>query len=108
MRRTVMLVVRWPCCCLLSRSPRTGGGKLILDMSGWAVSSMCSRGFAGTSLRRWRDGSRRRRRSARCDEGRGKRCCGGEIEYASKGTVHMSLNESKKPARVLVVLLKER
>jgi quercetin dioxygenase-like cupin family protein len=32
----------------------------------------------------------------------------GEIEYASKGTVHMSLNESRKPARVLVVLLKER
>lgn len=32
----------------------------------------------------------------------------GQIEYASKGTVHMSLNESRKPARVLVVLLKER
>lgn len=32
----------------------------------------------------------------------------GGIEYASKGTVHMSLNESRKPARVLVVLLKER
>jgi quercetin dioxygenase-like cupin family protein len=32
----------------------------------------------------------------------------GQIEYASKGTIHMSLNESKKPARVLVVLLKER
>jgi len=30
----------------------------------------------------------------------------GEVEYASKGTVHTSLNESKKPARVLVVLLK--
>ena len=32
----------------------------------------------------------------------------GEVEYAAKGTVHYSLNESKKPARVLVVLLKER
>ena len=32
----------------------------------------------------------------------------GEIEYAAKGTVHTSLNESRKPARVLVVLLKER
>jgi len=32
----------------------------------------------------------------------------GEIEYASKGTVHYSLNDTKKPARVLVVLLKER
>src|SRR5688500_4779423 len=32
----------------------------------------------------------------------------GEVEYASKGTVHMSLNESKKPARVLVVLVKGR
>ena len=32
----------------------------------------------------------------------------GEIEYASKGTVHQSLNETKRPARVLVVLLKER
>ena len=32
----------------------------------------------------------------------------GEIEYASKGTIHMSSNESKKPARVLVVLLKGR
>ena len=32
----------------------------------------------------------------------------GEVEYASKGTVHTSLNESKKPARVLVVLLKGR
>ena len=32
----------------------------------------------------------------------------GEVEYASKGTVHLSLNESKKPARVLVVLLKGR
>jgi quercetin dioxygenase-like cupin family protein len=32
----------------------------------------------------------------------------GEIEYATKHTVHYSLNESKQPARVLVVLLKER
>jgi quercetin dioxygenase-like cupin family protein len=32
----------------------------------------------------------------------------GEIEYAAKHTVHYSLNESKRPARVLVVLLKER
>ena len=41
--------------------------------------------------------------------GRGKQVVRrGEIEYASKGTIHMSLNESKKPARVLVVLLKGR
>jgi quercetin dioxygenase-like cupin family protein len=32
----------------------------------------------------------------------------GEVEYASKGTVHYSLNETKRPARVLVVLLKDR
>jgi quercetin dioxygenase-like cupin family protein len=32
----------------------------------------------------------------------------GEVEYAARGTVHLSLNESKKPARVLVVVLKER
>ena len=32
----------------------------------------------------------------------------GEIEYAGKGTIHQSLNETKRPARVLVVLLKER
>ncbi len=32
----------------------------------------------------------------------------GEIEYAGKGTIHYSLNEAKRPARVLVVLLKER
>jgi len=32
----------------------------------------------------------------------------GEIEYAAKGTVHQSLNETKQPARVLVVLVKER
>jgi quercetin dioxygenase-like cupin family protein len=32
----------------------------------------------------------------------------GELEYAARQTVHYSLNTSKKPARVLVVLLKER
>lgn len=32
----------------------------------------------------------------------------GQIEYASKGTIHHSLNETRRPARVLVVLLKER
>ena len=32
----------------------------------------------------------------------------GEIEYAGKGTIHYSLNEARRPARVLVVLLKER
>jgi quercetin dioxygenase-like cupin family protein len=31
---------------------------------------------------------------------------GGELEYAAKGTIHQSLNESRRPARVLVVLLK--
>src|SRR5688500_14123603 len=42
-------------------------------------------------------------------KGRGKAVLrAGAIEYAAKGTVHMSLNESRKPARVLVVLLKER
>lgn len=42
-------------------------------------------------------------------KGRGKRVVrGGEVEWASRGDVHYSLNESKKPARVLVVLLKER
>ncbi|HXU90951.1 MAG TPA: cupin domain-containing protein [Methylomirabilota bacterium] len=41
--------------------------------------------------------------------GRGKQVVRrGEVEYASKGTVHVSLNETKKPARVLVVLLKDR
>lgn len=41
--------------------------------------------------------------------GQGKRVLGpGELEYASKGTRHFSLNDSSKPARVLVVLLKER
>ena len=32
----------------------------------------------------------------------------GQVEYAAKGTVHYSLNETKRPARVLVVFLKER
>jgi quercetin dioxygenase-like cupin family protein len=41
-------------------------------------------------------------------QGRGKRVLRtGEVEYAGKGTVHYSVNESKKPARVLVVLLKD-
>ena len=42
-------------------------------------------------------------------KGRGKRLVRrGEVEWAPKGAVHYSVNESKKPARVLVVLLKER
>ncbi len=42
-------------------------------------------------------------------KGQGKRVLRkGELEYAAKGTLHYSLNESKRPARVLVVLLKER
>jgi quercetin dioxygenase-like cupin family protein len=42
-------------------------------------------------------------------KGQGKRVLRkGEVEYASQGTVHYSLNESSKPARVLVVLLKGR
>jgi quercetin dioxygenase-like cupin family protein len=32
----------------------------------------------------------------------------GEVEYAAKGTVHYSVNDTKRPARVLVVMLKER
>jgi quercetin dioxygenase-like cupin family protein len=41
--------------------------------------------------------------------GKGKRVLRkGDVEYASKGTVHYSLNETQRPARVLVVLLKER
>ena len=32
----------------------------------------------------------------------------GEVEYAAKGTVHYSLNETGKLSRVLVVLLKDR
>ena len=42
-------------------------------------------------------------------KGKGKRTVRrGEVEWAPKGAVHYSVNESKKPARVLVVLLKER
>ena len=41
-------------------------------------------------------------------KGRGKRVVHrGEVEWASRGDVHYSVNESTKPARVLVVLLKE-
>lgn len=41
--------------------------------------------------------------------GKGKRVVKrGEVEWAPKGAIHYSVNESKKPARVLVVLLKER
>jgi len=40
--------------------------------------------------------------------GQGKRVVGkGGLEYARRGTVHRSLNEGRRPARVLVVLLKE-
>lgn len=42
-------------------------------------------------------------------KGKGKRVVRrGEVEWAPKGVMHYSVNESKKPARVLVVLLKER
>ena len=42
-------------------------------------------------------------------KGKGKqRVRAGEVEWAPKGVVHYSINETKKPARVLVVLLKER
>ena len=40
-------------------------------------------------------------------KGKGKRVLRrGDVEYASKGTLHYSLNETGKPSRVLVVLLK--
>jgi quercetin dioxygenase-like cupin family protein len=40
-------------------------------------------------------------------KGKGKRTLrAGEVEYAAKGTMHYSLNETAKPSRVLVVLLK--
>jgi quercetin dioxygenase-like cupin family protein len=40
-------------------------------------------------------------------KGKGKRTLRpGEVEYAAKGTIHYSLNETGKPSRVLVVLLK--
>jgi quercetin dioxygenase-like cupin family protein len=32
----------------------------------------------------------------------------GEVEFAPKGAIHYSLNETRRPARVLVVLIKER
>ena len=32
----------------------------------------------------------------------------GETEWAPRGAIHYSLNETRKPARVLVVLLKEK
>ena len=42
-------------------------------------------------------------------KGKGKRVLRpGDVEYAAKLTVHHSLNETGKPARVLVVLLKDR
>ena len=42
-------------------------------------------------------------------KGQGKRVLRpGDVEYAAKFTVHYSLNETAKPARVLVVLLKDR
>jgi quercetin dioxygenase-like cupin family protein len=42
-------------------------------------------------------------------QGQGKRVLRkGEVEYASVGTLHYSLNETRQPARVLVVLLKSR
>jgi quercetin dioxygenase-like cupin family protein len=41
--------------------------------------------------------------------GQGKRALRpGELEWAAKGTVHYSLNERRTPARVLVVLLKDK
>lgn len=40
--------------------------------------------------------------------GRGKRTLKrGEVEYAAKGTIHASLNETSRPARILVVMLKD-
>jgi quercetin dioxygenase-like cupin family protein len=113
MRRAVMLVVL--VAVLLSPvSARTDGvaEKLILDNDRVAVYEyVFPAGFRGDE------------HAAVADEfayvvdgqftvvtkGRGKAVLrAGEIEYASKGTVHLSLNESRKPARVLVVLLKER
>ena len=41
-------------------------------------------------------------------KGQGKRTLKrGEIEYAAKGTIHASLNETSRPARILVVMLKD-
>ena len=40
-------------------------------------------------------------------KGKGKRTLrAGEVEYAAKGSMHYSLNETGRPSRVLVVLLK--
>ena len=42
-------------------------------------------------------------------KGQGRRVVGrGEVEWAPRGVVHYSVNETRKPARVLVVLLKGR
>jgi quercetin dioxygenase-like cupin family protein len=42
-------------------------------------------------------------------KGKGKsRVTAGQVEWAPRGAVHYSVNETKKPARVLVVLLKEK
>jgi quercetin dioxygenase-like cupin family protein len=42
-------------------------------------------------------------------KGTGKRVARrGEVEWAPRGAIHYSLNETSKPARVLVVLLKEK
>jgi quercetin dioxygenase-like cupin family protein len=32
----------------------------------------------------------------------------GQVEWAPKGAIHYSVNDTKRPARVLVVMLKER
>lgn len=42
-------------------------------------------------------------------KGRGKQVARrGQVVWAARGDVHYSVNETKKPARILVVLLKER
>ena len=113
MRRHVMLFVVLAVVLLpLSASTDGVGEKLILDNDRVAVYEyVFPAGFRGDE------------HAAVADEfayvvdgqftvitkGRGKAVLRvGELEYAAKGTVHMSLNESRKPARVLVVLLKER
>jgi quercetin dioxygenase-like cupin family protein len=41
--------------------------------------------------------------------GQGTRVLGpGQVDYAARGTVHYTLNQSTRPARVVVVLLKDR
>jgi len=113
MRRYVMLLV-WGAVLAVPVSARTDGvgEKLLLDNDRVAVYEyVFPAGFRGDE------------HAAAADEfayvvdgqftvvtkGRGKAVLRmGEIEYAAKGTVHMSLNESRKPARVVVVLLKER